>query len=126
MNRPLSAKVGAGERPLSLLLVEDDRGDALLVEELIADAAIEIDFHWSPTLSHAATALEVIRPDCVLLDLHLPDAGGVDALDRLGALAPSLPIVVLTSHGWSFHIRLVSSGQQITPLPRWIVANRVA
>ncbi len=114
MNRSISPRVGpTAERPLSLLLVEDDRGDALLVEELIADAAIEIDFHWAPTLTQAATALETIRPDCVLLDLHLPDAGGVDALDRLGALAPSLPIVVLTGlNDEHFGVSAMASGAQ--------------
>lgn len=114
MNRSIPPRVGpTAERPLSLLLVEDDRGDALLVEELIADAAIEIDFHWAPTLTQAATALETIRPDCVLLDLHLPDAGGVDALDRLGALAPSLPIVVLTGlNDEHFGVSAMASGAQ--------------
>lgn len=114
MNRSISPRVGpTAERPLSLLLVEDDRGDALLVEELIADAAIDIDFHWAPTLTQAATALGAIRPDCVLLDLHLPDAGGVDALDRLGALAPSLPIVVLTGlNDEHFGVSAVASGAQ--------------
>ncbi|MBN9635333.1 MAG: response regulator, partial [Actinobacteria bacterium] len=114
MNRSISPRVGpTAERPLSLLLVEDDRGDALLVEELIADAAIEIDFHWAPTLTQAATALETICPDCVLLDLHLPDAGGVDALDRLGALAPSLPIVVLTGlNDEHFGVSAMASGAQ--------------
>ncbi|WP_407665878.1 PP2C family protein-serine/threonine phosphatase [Mycolicibacterium aubagnense] len=114
MNRSVSPRVGpTAQRPLSLLLVEDDRGDALLVEELIADAAIDIDFHWAPTLTQAATALGAIRPDCVLLDLHLPDAGGVDALDRLGALAPSLPIVVLTGlNDEHFGVSAVASGAQ--------------
>ena len=114
MNRSTTPKSGpAGDRPLSLLLVEDDRGDALLVEELIADAAIDIDFHWSSTLTQAAAALETIRPDCVLLDLHLPDAGGVDALDRLSALAPGLPIVVLTGlNDEHFGVSAMASGAQ--------------
>lgn len=114
LSRSSPAKAGPSSgRPLSLLLVEDDRGDALLVEELIADAAIDIDFHWAPTLSQAATALDAIRPDCVLLDLHLPDAGGVDALDRLGALAPSVPIVVLTGlNDEHFGVSAMASGAQ--------------
>jgi len=114
MNRSDSAKAEPpGDRPLSLLLVEDDRGDALLVEELIADAAIDIDFHWASTLTQAAAALEALHPDCVLLDLHLPDAGGVDALDRLGALAPSLPIVVLTGlNDEHFGVAAMASGAQ--------------
>jgi len=41
----------AGGARLSLLLVEDDRADALLVEELIADAAGEFDYLWCQTIS---------------------------------------------------------------------------
>lgn len=101
------------ERRLSLLLVEDDRGDALLVEELIADTAMGIDFHWSRTLGEAAEVLPNIRPDCVLLDLHLPDAGGVDALHRLGELDPALPIVVLTGlNDEHFGVSAMASGAQ--------------
>ena len=36
------------------------------------------------------------RPDCVLLDLHLPDANGMDALDRIAKRDATVPIVVLT------------------------------
>lgn len=101
------------ERQLRLLLVEDDRGDAVLVEELIADTAMGIDFHWAKTLTEAAEALQDVRPDCVLLDLHLPDAGGVDALDRLSKLDPALPIVVLTGlNDEHFGVSAVASGAQ--------------
>ena len=35
-------------------------------------------------------------PGCVLLDLHLPDVQGIDAVTQLLAAAPSAPVVVLT------------------------------
>ena len=98
---------------LSLLLVEDDRGDALLVEELIADTAMEIDFHWSSTLADAEKMLAQARLDCVLLDLHLPDAAGVAALDRLRTQNPRLPIVVLTGlNDEHFGVSAMASGAQ--------------
>ncbi|WP_123024962.1 PP2C family protein-serine/threonine phosphatase [Mycolicibacterium stellerae] len=103
----------AGGRRLSVLLVEDDRGDALLVEELIADAAADIDCAWAQSLSEAERELSVTRPDCVLLDLNLPDADGMAALERIRNADANLPIVVLT--GFSdehFGVSAVASGAQ--------------
>ncbi|MBJ7466879.1 MAG: SpoIIE family protein phosphatase [Mycolicibacterium sp.] len=103
----------AGGRRLSLLLVEDDRADALLVEELIADAAGEFDFVWSQTVSEAARCLTEQRPDCILLDLNLPDSTGMDAVHRLGGLDNTIPIIVLTGYNDEpFGVSAVSSGAQ--------------
>jgi serine phosphatase RsbU (regulator of sigma subunit) len=98
---------------LSVLLVEDDRADALLVEELIADAAADITFAWAQSISDAERELARARPDCVLLDLNLPDANGIDALERIGKWDPSIPIVVLTGlNDEHFGISAVASGAQ--------------
>jgi CheY-like chemotaxis protein len=80
----------------SLLLVEDDRGDAVLVEDLIADAVADIEVVWAQSMAHAERELASARPDCVLLDLNLPDANGIDALDRIAKRDATVPIVVLT------------------------------
>jgi serine phosphatase RsbU (regulator of sigma subunit) len=96
-----------------VLLVEDDRADALLVEELITDAAADITFAWAQSISDAERELARARPDCVLLDLNLPDANGIDALERIGKWDPSIPIVVLTGlNDEHFGISAVASGAQ--------------
>ena len=47
----------APSRPLSLLVVEDDRADALLVEELIADANADMQVVWAQSMADAERAL---------------------------------------------------------------------
>ncbi|MDX1871998.1 fused response regulator/phosphatase [Mycolicibacterium sp. 120266] len=117
-DRPLvpAPVAGTTELPgarLSLLLVEDDRADALLVEELIADTAANIDFVWAHSMSDTESKLAAARPDCVLLDLNLPDADGIDALHRMGKLDPTIPIIVLTGlNDEHFGISAVASGAQ--------------
>ncbi|WP_324653190.1 SpoIIE family protein phosphatase [Georgenia sp. H159] len=84
----------AREPALHLLLVEDDDGDALLVEELLSDAGIDTDMTRAWSLEAAVDAL-AMPVDCVLLDLGLPDASGLDALVRLRD-ASDAAVVVLT------------------------------
>jgi serine phosphatase RsbU (regulator of sigma subunit) len=103
----------APQQSLSLLLVEDDRGDALLVEELIADANADIRVVWVRTMADAERELANVRPDCVLLDLKLPDANGISALDRIAKRADNVPVVVLTGfNDEHFGIAAVASGAQ--------------
>ena len=40
---------------------------------------------WARTMAQAERELAVARPDCVLLDLQLPDASRMDALDRIAS-----------------------------------------
>lgn len=95
---PTRARVAptASWQSLSLLLVEDDRADAVLVEDLITDAVTDIQVVWAKSMADAERELVSARPDCVLLDLHLPDASGIDALNRIANLDATVPIVVLT------------------------------
>jgi serine phosphatase RsbU (regulator of sigma subunit) len=100
-------------RPLSVLLIEDDRGDALLVEELIADADAKVDMVWARTMAQAEREIADGRPDCILLDLHLPDAEGIDALQHVIQVDAEIPIVVLTGRNDEhFGVSAVASGAQ--------------
>ncbi|OIV37785.1 hypothetical protein BIV57_09450 [Mangrovactinospora gilvigrisea] len=81
--------------PLSLLLVEDDAGDAFLVEELLAEAGTDVRIRWAKSVREAARLLNP-SVDCVLLDLGLPDSAGLDGLRRLIEAAPGTAVLVLT------------------------------
>ncbi|MEU5541266.1 SpoIIE family protein phosphatase [Streptomyces sioyaensis] len=79
-----------------LLLVEDDAGDALLVEEYLNDTELPVSLTWVQTLGEARTYLSGRTPDCVLLDLHLPDASGTSAVQSMQSLCPDAAVIVLT------------------------------
>jgi serine phosphatase RsbU (regulator of sigma subunit) len=83
------------EATVDVLLVEDDAGDALLVEEYLLDSELAVRLRWVRSLA-AALATVDDTPDCVLLDLHLPDGDGLDALRMLLAAAPEVAVLVLT------------------------------
>lgn len=83
-------------RPPTVLLIEDDPGDALLVEELVADSEVPLRLSLARTLAEAVTALEAEVPQCILLDLHLPDAQGLEALERVLVHSGGSAVVVLT------------------------------
>lgn len=98
---------------LSLLLIEDDRGDAVLVENLLAEAVADIKVVWAQSMAHAERELASGRPDCVLLDLNLPDANGIDALNRIAKHDATVPIVVLTGlNDEYFGAKAVAAGAQ--------------
>ncbi|SCL40560.1 Serine phosphatase RsbU, regulator of sigma subunit [Micromonospora pallida] len=82
-----------GER-LRVLLVEDDEGDAFLVGELLAETNSMIDLLVATSLSEARQ--QVVGVDCVLLDLGLPDAQGLDGLRQVLDMAGGAAVCVLT------------------------------
>lgn len=92
------------ERPVTIVMIEDDEGHARLIEKNIRRAGVcnEILHFASGTaaLGHLFGAgAPVERPILVLLDLNLPDMSGTDILARLKA-DPELrrtPVVVLTT-----------------------------
>jgi serine phosphatase RsbU (regulator of sigma subunit) len=79
---------------MRVLLIEDDDGDALLVDELLLDAGAPFALRRSRTLAEAESELTDVA--CVLLDLELPDSRGLRGLSWLQETAPSLAVVVLT------------------------------
>ncbi|MFI8391920.1 PP2C family protein-serine/threonine phosphatase [Streptomyces sp. NPDC085540] len=82
--------------PPHVLLIEDDEGDAVLVEELVEDSGIEVRLGRARSLTDALHLLEAEAPECVLLDLHLPDAQGLDGLEKVLAVSAESAVVVLT------------------------------
>lgn len=97
-------------RPVSVLLVEDDDGDAFLVSELFVDSAAQVDLRRVRTIDEVPARLDV---DCVLLDLGLPGMAGLEALEVLLRRPGTAAVIVLTGHaGTGQGLRAVAAGAQ--------------
>ena len=96
-----------------ILLVEDDAGDALLVQELLADTDLRYDLRRAHTLAEALADLREQAADCVLLDLNLPDASGTPFVSAVQDAVPAAAVIVLTGLAES-HVgaRAVANGAQ--------------
>src|ERR1035441_9035179 len=82
---------------ISVLIIEDNPGDARLVQEALkgtSDPAYRVE--WVDRLSSGLARLADGGIDAVLLDLGLPDSQGLAALPLIRDLAPQLPVVVLS------------------------------
>jgi serine phosphatase RsbU (regulator of sigma subunit) len=82
-------------KPLGILLIEDDDDDALIVEDLLAEQRVDVTLHRGRTLGDGLGRLSG-QIECVLLDLRLPDAVGLEGVRRVRAAAPWIAVIVLT------------------------------
>ena len=83
--------------PKRILVVEDNRADAVLLQEmLMRDAQGQFDLSWTSSLRETLERIEQERFDAILLDLSLPDSHGLDTITRLCTAVPAMPILVIT------------------------------
>ena len=86
------------EVPPSILIVEDSPLHARIMMTMLSD--IGIPDHKVGAAPHLADALALVsrwRPDCVLLDLTLPDASGIEAVEAIVAALPEVPVIVVSA-----------------------------
>lgn len=99
---------------MKLLLLESNHEDAeFLSAELCRHKAVEFDLTHVTSLAEAADELKKGEFTIVLLDLTLPDATGIEAVEAIQSVAPALPIVVLSSEDdEDFAIQILQKGVQ--------------
>jgi serine phosphatase RsbU (regulator of sigma subunit) len=88
------ARVGVDGQRLRVLLIEDDPGDAFLVGELLDEVDAPVTLRVAASMVEALADLDQV--DCVLLDLGLPDATGLDGLRMLLRSGAGVAVCVLT------------------------------
>lgn len=94
------------QRPVTIVMIEDDEGHARLIERNIRRAGISNEIrHFTDGASGLAFIFEGVDgplangPALVLLDLNLPDMSGTDILAKIKAepVLRRMPVVVLTT-----------------------------
>ncbi len=93
-------------KPIDILLVEDNLGDARLTERALAESKlinkiyhVKDGVEATDFLNQAQGYEDAPRPDLVLLDLNLPKKDGRDVLAQIKTddALKMIPVVVLTS-----------------------------
>ena len=93
-------------RPVEILLVEDNPGDERLTREALKEGKVYSNLHWVKDGVEAMSFLrregkyaDVPRPDIILLDLNLPKKDGREVLQDIknDDALKRIPVVVLTT-----------------------------
>jgi len=78
------------------LLIEDNPGDARLVQEMLEGGNSQFHLEWA---DHLQTGLELLDSediDLVLLDFGLPDSQGLDGFEKIHSRKPNVPVIAIT------------------------------
>src|SRR5664280_2031358 len=95
-------------KPVEILLVEDNKGDVGLIEEVFEEAKIRNKLHVAEDGEEAMLFLRAEgkfsgspRPDIILLDLNLPKKDGREVLKEIkqDSSLKNIPVVILTTSG---------------------------
>jgi two-component system, sensor histidine kinase and response regulator len=81
---------------LSILLVEDNPGDVVIIKELLRSAAVDFSLKHVSTLRETLLLCVEHDFDIVLMDLGLPDSIGLETLKKIQQFNLKSPVVVMT------------------------------
>jgi serine phosphatase RsbU (regulator of sigma subunit)/anti-sigma regulatory factor (Ser/Thr protein kinase)/DNA-binding NarL/FixJ family response regulator len=95
-DQPPTDPVPRDAATLRVMLIEDDRTYAWLVEEMLVEAFPGETVDVVSFGSLAAATEESGTVDCALVDLSLPDASGMTVIESVLVAMPEVPVVVLT------------------------------
>ncbi|MCW3111031.1 MAG: hypothetical protein JWQ09_5537 [Segetibacter sp.] len=84
-------------KPLRLLVVEDNPGDFVLLKKYLQRASTSVEvIRWAHRLSEVEALLKEHEIDIAFLDLTLPDSTGINSFVTLNQYLPHVPIIVLS------------------------------
>jgi DNA-binding NtrC family response regulator len=81
---------------IKILLIEDNPGDAYLIEDHLEEFAnFSYELKIVETLNEALSILKEQPSDVILSDLSLPDSDGINTFLRVHDKNPLIPIIIL-------------------------------
>lgn len=93
-------KYNSDEKIITVLIVEDNLGDFVLIEDFLLEKFIKINIHHCK--DHIST-IEFLKNrgeeiSIILIDLHLPDLSGNQLVEDILSHSSHIPIIILTSY----------------------------
>ena len=85
-----------GNAQKKILVIEDNLGDQRLIHHMLAEGQDPWIATYVSTLKDALLRAPFLEYECVLVDLGLPDASGLQSVTALRAAAPELALIILT------------------------------
>ena len=84
-------------KPMEIMLVEDNAGDALLIRQILVESEVPANLHIARDGEQALTMLSDpdFRPSLIILDLNIPRINGPALLERWKS--QGTPVVVFSS-----------------------------
>src|SRR6058998_3199336 len=79
-----------------VLIIDDERPVLMTLEALLKRHGYHVD--TAPTAAQGLKLLKSKSPTLVLLDLRLPDADGLEMLDRIKTELPEVQVIILRAH----------------------------
>jgi len=85
---------------LNILVIDDDETDVMNVRHLIAKTKLKVNVEVAIDCKEGVEKIKTQDFDCALMDYHLPDAKGLEVIERLReADEKEIPLIVLTGMG---------------------------
>src|SRR5579864_3571629 len=78
-----------------LLVVDDEPNIVYSIAECLGSHSLKVIS--AGTAREGIDLVDQTRPDAVILDVRLPDLTGLEAYDRIRAIDPRLPVIMLTA-----------------------------
>lgn len=113
---PKNEEVGALPTPPSktILIAEDTESNFILINAILGRL---YRLKHAKDGMEAVTMFEEVHPDLILMDMKMPNLGGIDATRIIRELVPDIPIIALTAYAYEHDKQAALKQVATTSLP---------